>query len=72
MDRKRRTARPFLFGFDYAVQRLDRIDHFLLLSGICSISIRAAIVSLRLESAESVVFFMFFKEVCARRDDFVY
>ena len=62
------------FGFDYAVQRFDRIGYFLLVSGSPNslISIRAAMVSLRLESAGSGLFFMPFKDVRMRRDDLVY
>ena len=48
------------FAFDYAVQRYDRIGYLLWRTGSPSslISIRAAMVSLRLESAGSGLFFM--------------
>ena len=61
------------FGFDYAVQRCDRVGYFLLASGSPSslISIRAAMFSLRLESTESVLSFMS-QSVRVNRDDFVY
>ena len=48
------------FSFDYAVQCFDRIRYLLLVSGSPSFfsSIRAAIVSLKLEFVGSVLFFM--------------
>ena len=62
------------FGFDYASNATTAsvISFWRTGSPSSLISIRSAMVSLRLESAGSGLFVMPFEDVRARRDDFVY
>jgi hypothetical protein len=68
---ERHVQRTFRdFDFDYTVHRFDGVGYFLLAGGSPSslISIRAAIVSLRLASAWSCLSFIFSQTVsCAPR-----